>query len=317
MNEASGEVFDLGYQHYEGPREGRNRARRALWMNGVRTTLGLGRGSRAKILPVLLFLCAMIPAVVMAVIAVMAGSDDVLPSHSEYYGLEAIILFIFAAILAPVLLCSDKRDGVLFLYLVRPLTTVDYLAARLLAFFSITFVLICSGQVILFIGFTLAADDRLDYLAGNWLDIPRFLVAGIVIAFFTSLLPLAVSSFTTRRAFAAAFVIVVFLVSIPVAGILTAGNQRIEFEESGENGEIRVEVEPWMGDAAKWCELVDISRVPLRVSELILDGEVEKGNENPNDLTKELPKVVPILWYLLLTAGLGFVLWWRYREMRS
>jgi ABC-2 type transport system permease protein len=303
MNEATGEVFDLGYQHYEGPREGRNRARKALWMNGVRTTLGLGRGSRAKILPVLLFLCAIVPAVLFAVTAVTAGSDDVLPSHSEYYGLEAIILFIFAAILAPVLLCSDKRDGVLFLYLVRPLTTVDYLAARLLAFFSITFVLICSGQVILFIGFTLAADDRLDYLADNWLDIPRFLVAGIVIAFFTSLLPLAVSSFTTRRAFATAFVIVVFLVSIPVAGILTSESQE--------------EAEPWMGDAAKWCELVDISRVPLRVSELILDGEVEEGNENPNDLTKELPKVVPILWYLLLTAGLGFVLWWRYREMRS
>jgi len=107
MNQYSGEVFDLGYQHYEGPREGRNRARKALYMNGVRTTLGLGRGSRAKILPVLLFLCAIIPAVLFAVIAVTAGSDDALPSHSEYYGLEAIILFIFAAILAPVLLCSD------------------------------------------------------------------------------------------------------------------------------------------------------------------------------------------------------------------
>lgn len=312
MSEAGGEVFDLGYQHYEGPREGRNRARKALWMNGMRTTLGIGRGSRAKILPVILFLCAIIPAVVMAVVAAVAGSSDALPSHSDYFGLESLVLFIFAALLAPELLCSDKRDGVLFLYLVRPLTTIDYLAARLLSFFSITFVLICSGQVILFAGFLLGAEDSLTYLRDNWLDIPGFLVAGGVIALFTSLLPLAVSSFTTRRAYAAVFVIVVFFVSSALAGALTWSEEPI-----GNNGS-RGEIEPLTGDAAKWLELIEIGRAPLRVSELILDGEVQKGNEGSpdGDLAKELPKAVPVLWYILVTSGLGFVLWWRYREMR-
>ena len=64
MTEPRGEVFDLGYQHYQGPREGRMRARKALWANGVRTALGLGRGTLAKVLPALLFIAVMIPALV-------------------------------------------------------------------------------------------------------------------------------------------------------------------------------------------------------------------------------------------------------------
>ena len=135
MTEARGEVFDLGYQHYEGPREGRMRARKALWMNGVRTALGLGRGSRAKILPVLLFVAAMIPAVVITLSTSANPMDPDIPGHAGYYRIISIILLLFSAIIAPELLCPDRRDGVIHLYLVRPLTTTDYVAGRWLAFF--------------------------------------------------------------------------------------------------------------------------------------------------------------------------------------
>ena len=62
-----GEVYNLGYQHYDGPREGRPRARRAIFENGVRTVLGLGRGPRAKVLPALLFLAFALTVLSMAV----------------------------------------------------------------------------------------------------------------------------------------------------------------------------------------------------------------------------------------------------------
>ena len=77
--QSRGELYDIGYRSYEGPREGRNRARIALWTNGVRTTLGLGRGAPAKILPILLFAATMSPAVVIVIIASFAegfGSRD-------------------------------------------------------------------------------------------------------------------------------------------------------------------------------------------------------------------------------------------------
>ena len=48
------EIFDLGYQGYEGERTSRWSRRRAIWRDGIRISLGLGRGAGAKIAPWLL-----------------------------------------------------------------------------------------------------------------------------------------------------------------------------------------------------------------------------------------------------------------------
>jgi ABC-2 type transport system permease protein len=311
MTQPRGEVFDLGYQHYKGPREGRMRARKALWMNGVRTALGLGRGPRAKILPVLLFVAAVIPALVLTLVASQSGPGGDVTGHSGYYQIVSIILFLFAAIIAPELLCPDRRDGVINLYLVRPLTPTDYVVGRWLAFFSITLAIVYFGQVILLVGLTLAAAEPLDYLRDHWLDIPRFLGAGLVVALFTTTLPMAVSAFTTRRAYAAAFVIGLFLISTAVAGALTEYDEHItESPEPG--GWTVVQGEPVAGDAAKWFALIDIGSVPIHVNDLIF---AEENESELAKLVRELPTGVPIGWYLLLTVGPGFALWWRYRRI--
>jgi len=294
MTETRADIFDLGYQRYEGPREGRMRARQALWKNGLRTALGLGRGAQAKILPVLLFVAVVIPAVAFSFIASQSGAEFV-PGHADYYQVVSVILFVFAAIISPELLCPDRRDGVISLYLVRPLTTTDYVAGRWLAFFSITLAIVYFGQVILFLGLMLATGNPVDYILDNWLDIPRFLGAGLVVALFTTTLPMAVSAFTTRRAYAAAFVIGLFIVSTAVARALTDDNSVA-------------------GDAAKWVALIDLGSVPIHLSDMIFNHE---NSSHIAQLVRELPAVVPVAWYVLLTAGPGFLLWWRYRKMRT
>ncbi len=293
MNETSGEVFDLGYQHYEGRREGRQRALKAVWKNGLRTALGLGRGPQAKILPILLFVAVIIPAVVLSIVASQVGPLGDVPGHSGYYQIVSIILFLFAAIIAPELLCPDRRDGVINLYLVRPLTTTDYVAGRWLAFFSVTLFIVYLGQVVLFLGLMLAADGPVEYVRDNWLDIPRFLAAGLVVGLFTTTLPMAVAAFTNRRAYAAAFVIGLFIISTAVASALT-----------GENSVA--------GDAAKWVALIDIGSVPLHINDMIFATE---STSHIAQLVRELPAAVPIGWYVLLTGGPGLLLWWRYRRM--
>ena len=193
MTEAAGEVYDLGYQRYDGPREGRSRGRRAIFENGVRTVLGIGRGGRAKILPVLLFIGAMTPAVVFVIILSVAGPlADFLPGPADYYQIISITLLIFAAIMAPELLCPDRRDNVIQLYLVRPITPTDYVLARFMAFFVIVRALAYSGQIVLQLGLVLSAADPVDYFRDNWLDIPRFLAAGVLVAAFISVVPIAV-----------------------------------------------------------------------------------------------------------------------------
>ena len=312
MTQSAGELFDLGYQHYRGPREGRMRARKAVFANGFRTTLGLGRGSLAKVLPILLFAAVMAPAVVFALIASQASElAEFIPDHSDYYRTVSIILILFSAIIAPELLCPDRRNGVISLYLVRPLTATDYVVGRWLAFLSITLLLVYSGQVVLFVGLTLSAAEPLDYLRDNWLDIPRFVGAGLVVALFTTTIPLAVAALTNRRAYAAAFVIGLFIISSAAGGILT------QCEENGRrnDGPGRAgRCEPMTGDAAKWFGLVNMSGVPMHVSDMVFGVEDDAQDPNP---VEDLPKIVPIGWYLLLTAGPAFAPWWRYRRITA
>jgi ABC-2 type transport system permease protein len=323
MNHPQGEVFDLGYQHYSGPREGRMRARKALWANGVRTTLGLGRGSRAKILPILLFISAIIPALIFTLIASQSDTGENIVGHAGYYQIVSIVIFIFAAIMAPELLCPDRREGVINLYLVRPLTPTDYIIGRWLAFFSITLAIVYFGQVVLFVGLTLAAAEPLHYLRDQWLDIPRFLSAGLVVALFTTTIPMAMAAFTNRRAYAAAIVIGIFLISNGVAHALTQpeytqiqNNQsqydQNKIEDPEPDGGYMVEGEPVTGEAGKWLALIDIGSVPIYVNDLIFDKENE---EQTIKLMRELPSPVPILWYLFITAGPGFLLWRRYQRI--
>ena len=137
----TGTVFDIGYQHYTGPREGRGRSRRAIYRDGLRTALGLGRGGRAKLLPWafvgVLAIIAFIMALVAGAAARMApnaAEQMNLPSHSDYYGIASIIMFVFAAVVGPELLCADRRHGVIHLYRVRPLSGTDYIASRWAAF---------------------------------------------------------------------------------------------------------------------------------------------------------------------------------------
>ena len=305
MTQRTGELFDLGYQHYDGPREGRMRARKAVFFDGFRTTLGLGRGAGAKVLPMLLFGAAMAPAVIMAIIASVTNNLIDLPGHDDYYEVVSIVLLIFAAIVAPELLCPDRRNGVISLYLVRPLSITDYVAARWLAFFAITLLLVYSGQIVLLAALVLSASDPMAYIQDNWLDIPRILAAGFLLAAFITTLPLAVSAFTDRRAIAAAVVIGIFVISAAASGILTGCDE-------GRENEGDSQCEPITGDAAKWFGLVNVSRVPTNVNDMIF-GVEDEGRQS--QMTSELPRIVPIGWYVILTSGLGAALWLRYRRL--
>jgi hypothetical protein len=155
----------------------------------------------------------------------------------------------------------------------------------------------------------LRAPEPLAYLQDNWLDIPRFLAAGIVIALITTTIPLAVASFTTRRAYASAFVIGLFILSSIVAEILVECP-----DEHGPEGQriFTEQCEPLTGDFAKWAGLISVGETPIHVSDMIFD------KDNDGQLAAEVAKLnpaIPILWYIFLTAMPGFLLWQRYRRL--
>jgi ABC-2 type transport system permease protein len=219
------EVFDLGYRGYEGERTSRWGRRRAIWRDGVRISLGLGRGAGAKVAPWLLIGVALVPVLVLIVIASFAASvegessDVDLPSYAEYYEFAIVPIGLFAAIVAPLLLCPDRRDGVLSLYAARPITATDYVVARWAAFLTVAAGAAIVPEALLFAWSALDARSTTSYLRDNWDVVPRFVAAGTLVAAVLTTLSLLTASFTTRRAYAAVATLAVLFVGGAIGGI--------------------------------------------------------------------------------------------------
>ena len=226
MSSGPAEIFDLGYHGYEGERTGRWSRRRAIWRDGVRIALGLGRGASAKIAPWLLIGIALVPAVVIVVIAAFVGTatagDDSgidIPSYAEYYNFAIAPLSLFAAIVAPNLTCSDRRDGVLALYAARPISPLDYVASRWAAFLSVALTVAWAPEVVLFVWNALDARNTGTWLTDNWDILPRSLLAAVVLAASLTTLALLAASFTNRRAYAAIGMLAAFFIGSAVGHI--------------------------------------------------------------------------------------------------
>lgn len=217
----SGTIYDLGYRRYEGSRLGRRAAVRALFEHSVRVVWGIGRGTRAKVLPMGLAAMAALPAVVALGIAAIArqfgGSpDDVSPIRYEtYVPYISGIVFLFTAAQAPELLGRDQRYGTLSLYFARAIRREDYVAARLAAFMLALLALILVPQALLFVGRALAAPDIVAAVRRDLPELPPVLAQAIATAGVLGGLALAIAAFTPRRAYATAAIIAV-VTAMPV-----------------------------------------------------------------------------------------------------
>lgn len=295
----SGTVFDIGYQPYTGVREGRQRARLAIYKDGLRIAFGLGRGPRAKILP--WFFIGILTAIglVMAMIAGAAerlagpgaAAEMNLPSHSDFNGIASMIFFVFAAVVGPELLCRDRRDRVIQLYLVRPITGSDYIGARWLAFFTVMLAATWLPQIILFTGLSMGDPDPVAYLQKHWLDVPRFLLAGAAVAAYTTTLSMLTASFTTRRAYASVFLVGLVVITAP----FTIGLA----QELG-------------GAAGRWISMFDLTNIPVHVNDIIFGDTSEMTEHAP---AREFTPASLVAWYFAWTLVPAIVLWWRYRKL--
>ena len=295
----SGTVFDIGYQNYTGAREGRGRALRAVFDDGVRIALGLGRGPRAKILPWFFFAVLIVIALVLAMVAGAAerfsgpGAAERmdLPSHNDYYAIASLVLFVFGAVVAPELLCRDRRDGVIQLYLVRPLSGSDYVVARWAAFLAVMVAAAWLPQLILLLGLAAGDPSPGAYLRQHWLDIPKFLGAGLAMAAYVTSLAMLIASFTTRRAYAAVFLVGLVVISAPFTVGLAS--------EVG-------------GPAGQWISMFTLTNIPVHVNDIIFQEVSELTEDAP---AGQLPAWVRVGWYFLWTLGSAGALWWRYRRL--
>jgi len=299
--EARGEVYDLGYQRYDGPREGRTRSLKALWVNSIRSTLGIGRGALAWIIPGLLIGFTILPAVgIVAANVIAEPFGEALPGHPEYYETVFFVLFLFSAIAAPQVLCPDRRDGVIVLYLVRPITATNYIIARWAALFTVMLLVVLAGQTLLFVGLILAAGDPVEYVRENWTDVIRFVASGIVISLLLTTIPLLISSFSTRRVIAALMIVGAFFLTTAFAAALS------ECEATREG-----RCEPVTREYARWFALTGLEQTPTYVNDQIFGIT----DDDPRlDALGDFHPAVPGAWFGFLMVGSGALLWRRYQS---
>ena len=217
---ATGQIFDLGYQPYTGARQGRGRARWALYTQTLRQAFGLGRGARSKIIPFTLLGLALIPAAIQLGIVSLLGGDFQPIRYDNYLDLTSILNILFCATVAPELLCPDRRNRTLSLYFAHAISRLDYAAMKAAALLTALLAIALGPQVFLFVGWTLTVKDSWGYVTDNVDVIPRIVAAGLTVSLYLAMLALAVASLTTRRIFAAGGFIALFLISSATAGAL-------------------------------------------------------------------------------------------------
>jgi ABC-2 type transport system permease protein len=217
-DQAAGVIHDLGYRRYDGPRLGRAQILRALTWHSFRSAWGIGRGAKAKILPILTLVAICLPAFVNA-FAVAQGNTRLFGYDVYNPALRVIVVTIFLAAQAPELVSRDLRSRVLPLYFSRPLHDDDYPLAKYAALTGALLVLIELPLLILYVGTIASAKNG----TGVW-DETKALIPGLGMGVLWAVLMAAIglllASLSGRRAYATGIVAITCFLSWTLAEVL-------------------------------------------------------------------------------------------------
>jgi ABC-2 type transport system permease protein len=288
-----GAVYDRGYRPYEGPRGLRGTATFALYKATMRRALGLRRPWRQKVAPFLLLGVVTIPAIVNVGIGYVTRdrlADKIqIITYREYVGVSSALL-LFVALVAPDVMCPDRRQRVLPLMFARPLLGVDYVVAKVGAITSILFAFSFLPQVVLFVGNMLVSNSALDYFTGHLDVLWKVPLAVLVLALYYAVIGCAIASLTERRIVAGASVIGLFLLTSISAGVVVGDRTR--------------------GDVGSYGALINVLALPLHIRDLIFLGHIDTNS--PLHGVDGGGLLATVCYLVVLLVG-GVVLWWRYR----
>jgi ABC-2 type transport system permease protein len=217
----SGVIHDIGYRGYDGQRLGRAQIAGALCWHSLRSAFGIGRGAKAKIVPLLTFVIMCLPAVINAAIMAVSSTHQREVSYDTYVPqLRILVLLTFIAAQAPELVSRDLRSHCLPLYFARPIRRIDYPAAKLAALFLACLAMIEIPLLLLYLGTITQVHGGSAIWSQTRALIPG-LVLGVAWALVLAGLGLLLASLSGRRAYATGAIAIFFFLSLTLATLLT------------------------------------------------------------------------------------------------
>ena len=291
MSAAAGEarIIEGGYRRYDGVRTGVKGAVRSTTVNAMQRALGLRRSARFKILPVLAAVLAYVPAIVYAGVAALFPPNellrnDFLPSYAEYYFFITAAIVLFCAFVAPEVLCTDRRTGMLGIYLASPLTRTSYLLSKAASVLIVLAIVTLGPPLFLLVAYVLVGAGPEGPVEIGTLAL-QIVVAGLLISAFYSSLSLAVSSITDRKAAASASIVVILLLSSVVTGVLVEG-----------------------ADATPYLLLADLFFLPFQAVFFVF-GEASAGDDGAplySEITAPVTYAACAAWIVLFSAIVAY-----------
>jgi ABC-2 type transport system permease protein len=292
-------LIDRGYRRYDGERGGVRSAMRTVTTLTLQRALGLRRPARAKVFPVLAIVLAYLPTAVYVGITVIGNrleeqgapgdviAAQLIPTYASNYGHVVLAIIVIASFVAPEVLCPDRRTGMLGLYLASPLTRASYLLAKGLSVLIVVGIVTIGPPLVLLIGYSTQGYGP-DGLAG-WLGtFARIIGAGLAVSLLYTVLSLAISSITSRKAAASAAFLAVLVGTSGLVSYLV-----VDAGQTSSLGLLNLGTLPYEA----------VFRIFGEPSELTFNGEVE--------LSTVSVFAAYVAWVL---AGL-LVITWRYRRI--
>ena len=246
MSDAPAGIYDIGYQHYHGPRLGRANAIRTVASYSFASAFGFRRGERAKIVPMLLLALVFLPAVIQVAGAVTTGQTSFI-NYGQHIRFVVLFLAIFAASQAPELVVADRQYGTIQLYLARALRPTDYALARLGALVGAFLVMTMLPELTMFVGKVFISAQPWQALADDWRTLGPIVAGSVLLSWYLASLGLLLASLSSRRAYGSAAVIAFFLLMPALSRIGHA-------IASKDAGRYTLLVSPWyvMGGLIDW-----------------------------------------------------------------
>ena len=215
------QIFEGGFRPYTGPRLAAGRCFNSLYGYSLGRLLGRKRRFRSKLPALISFFVAWIGAVgIIFWASLFAEFGDLhFDNVREYYEWTGVGVVLFIVLSTPMLLNTDRRSGLLSLYLASPLSRRSYLNAQTSAILSLLVIMSLVPVLVLGIVYTTLGLGP-GHAGDFFLFMLRTLAAALALAAAPTALAVAICGLVRRTGMAIVVVALCLLVPQGITSLL-------------------------------------------------------------------------------------------------